>query len=170
MRTEYCRCFFMVLLIFVAVSCGTNSSVPADSTGQDIADVTPSGDTLPDVQGDLSPSDTSSDVTEPAGVCTLAPEDSDPDFADAIGCRNDYLAVASPPLVASIPGALSAKTVLDQMDGNHLYFQNSRRYPIHWNFASTHLSGNGPCRWFHRWGSSTRPSITRRTAALCWGH
>ena len=47
------------------------------------------------------------------------------------------------PLTATIPGALSAKTVIDRLDGSALYFQNSRRYPIHWDFASTHLSGNG---------------------------
>ena len=80
---------------------------------------------------------------DPPEKCTLAAEDTDPDFTAAIGCRADYLAVASPPLIATIPGALSAKTVVDRIDGDALYFQNSRRFPIHWNFASAHLSGNG---------------------------
>jgi hypothetical protein len=76
-------------------------------------------------------------------VCALAPEDTDPDFAPRIGCEADYRAVAAPPLVANIPGVLSAKTIIDRLDANHLYFQNSRRYPIHWDFASSHLSGRG---------------------------
>ena len=69
--------------------------------------------------------------------------DTDPDFVSDIGCMDDYRAVAAAPLTAGIPGALSAKTVIDRMDGRNLYFQNSRRYPIHYDFASTHLSGNG---------------------------
>lgn len=76
-------------------------------------------------------------------ACVLPTSETDPDFTARIGCRADYDAVASPPLIASIPGALSAKTVIDQLDGDKLYFQNSRKFPIHWNFASTHLSGNG---------------------------
>jgi hypothetical protein len=75
------------------------------------------------------------------GGCTLDASDTDPDFVAQVGCRSDYDAVASVPLVASIPGASSVKTVIDQLDGNRLYFQNSRRYPIHWNFAFTHCSG-----------------------------
>jgi hypothetical protein len=76
-------------------------------------------------------------------VCVLAATDTDPDYAQQLGCTRDYEAVAAPPLVASIPGARSAKTVLDQLDGDQLYFQNSRRYKIHWEFASQHLSANG---------------------------
>lgn len=76
-------------------------------------------------------------------VCVLAATDTDPDYAQQLGCTRDYQAVAAPPLVASIPGARSAKTVLDQLDGDQLYFQNSRRYKIHWEFASQHLSANG---------------------------
>jgi len=76
-------------------------------------------------------------------TCTLAPDDTDPDSVARVGCQADYDAVAAPPLVAAIPGASSVKTILDQQDGDRLHFQNSRRYPIHWNFASTHLSGNG---------------------------
>lgn len=51
-------------------------------------------------------------IEEP-GVCTLAEDDTDPDSVARIGCRADYEAVAAPPLVASIPGALSAKTVIE---------------------------------------------------------
>jgi hypothetical protein len=48
--------------------------------------------------------------------------------------------MASAPLDASLPGARSAKVVLDQHDGS-LYFQNSTRFKIHYEFVSTHLSG-----------------------------
>jgi len=75
--------------------------------------------------------------------CSLAPDVTDPDFVSLVGCRTDYDAVAAPPLVAAIPGASSVKTIVDQLDGDRLYFQNSRRFPIHWNFASTHCSGDG---------------------------
>jgi hypothetical protein len=32
---------------------------------------------------------------------------------------------------------------MDQSGSNPLYVQNSKKYPIHWNFASTRLSGSG---------------------------
>lgn len=86
----------------------------------------------------------SGDTTpEDPGTCLLGSGDIDPDSAPGIGCFADYEAVSAPPLVESIPGARSAKTIIDRVDGNHLYIQNSRRYPIHWDFASTHLSGSG---------------------------
>ncbi len=74
--------------------------------------------------------------------CTLAP-DSDPDFAQVIGCQEDYDQIGSVPWDSSIPGATAVKTVIDRLDGDALYFQNSKRYCIHWEFASAHLSGDG---------------------------
>jgi hypothetical protein len=65
----------------------------------------------------------------------------DPDFVPQIGCTEDFAALSSEPPSASIPGAQSVKTVVDRLDDNHLYFQNSKRYGLHWDFASTHLSG-----------------------------
>jgi hypothetical protein len=76
----------------------------------------------------------------PAPLCLLS-ADGAPDFASALGCPADYQALASAPADASIPGATSVKIVIDRADGNALYFQNSKRYCIHWDFASTHLSG-----------------------------
>ena len=75
-------------------------------------------------------------------ACYFA-EGDDPDYAAALGCLDDFYAVASRPLDASIPGARSAKTVIDQADGNALYFQNSERYAIHYEFCFEHLNGNG---------------------------
>ncbi len=66
-----------------------------------------------------------------------------PDALGQLGCRDDFLALASLPFDASIPGARSAKTVVDRLDGDALYFQNSRNFPTHHSFTSTLLSGRG---------------------------
>ncbi|MFO0553951.1 MAG: PEP/pyruvate-binding domain-containing protein [Polyangiaceae bacterium] len=76
----------------------------------------------------------------PGWACTLE-SGSDPDSAAQLGCRADYDIVSSEPTDASIPGATSVKTIIDRADDEHLYFQNSKRYCIHWDFAHTHLSG-----------------------------
>ena len=66
-----------------------------------------------------------------------------PDFLQRIGCLADFDLLASVPLDASIPGARSVKFVVDRRDMDALYFQNSKKYKVHWEFASKHLSGNG---------------------------
>ena len=76
------------------------------------------------------------------GACVIAAGDA-PDFTNSIGCEADFITLASVPPDASIPGATSAKTVIDRADANTLYFQNSKRYPIHWDFTSANLSGDG---------------------------
>lgn len=68
-------------------------------------------------------------------------QDSHPDSAGELGCPADYAALASEPADTSIPGATSVKVVVDRAHENQLYFQNSKRYCVHWDFASTHLSG-----------------------------
>jgi len=60
-----------------------------------------------------------------------------------IGCAADFQAMGSEPIDASIPGASSVKVVLDTADANRQYFQNSVLYKVHYDFTSTHLSGNG---------------------------
>ncbi len=76
---------------------------------------------------------------EPEPVCLLSDGD-DPDYVTEIGCADDSDVLASAPLDASIPGARSVKTVLDRLGDDAQYFQNSQRYPIHWDFATAHLS------------------------------
>jgi hypothetical protein len=66
-----------------------------------------------------------------------------PDSLSSFTCRSDFDALASEPLDSSLPGAQSVKVVLDLADGNALYFQNSKKFKIHYEFASTHLSGGG---------------------------
>jgi hypothetical protein len=77
-------------------------------------------------------------VTE--GKCQIDPDDV-PDSLSDIQCKADFDALASAPLDASLPGATSAKVVLDTQDSDALYFQNSTRFQIHYEFVSTHLSG-----------------------------
>jgi hypothetical protein len=84
---------------------------------------------------DSSPGTTGWDCVIPSG--------DSPDYSNQIGCLDDFSALASLPLDASIPGASSVKTVIDRSDENTLYFQNSELYPIHWDFAWANLSGDG---------------------------
>ncbi len=86
-----------------------------------------------------NPNGTGSRVWE----CSI-PQGTEPDYSHTIGCFGDFEALASTSMNASIPGARSVKTVIDRMDpsgSNPLYFQNSRKYAIHYDFASGHLSG-----------------------------
>lgn len=76
------------------------------------------------------------------GACQ-ATAGADTEFLVRIGCRADFDVLASAPIDASLPGARSAKVVLDTADGNALYFQNCNQYAVHYQFAAAHLSGNG---------------------------
>lgn len=98
---------------------------------------------LPACQNDKDTDTVPADDSAPVSWECFIEEGSDPDFANQLGCQADFEALASEPADASIPGATSVKTVIDRADGNALYFQNSKRYCIHWDFASTHLSGDG---------------------------
>ena len=82
------------------------------------------------------------ETSSPDWAC-LIEDGSDPDFTQQLGCEADFEALSSEPADASIPGATSVKTVIDRSDDYALYFQNSKRYCIHWEFASSHLSGDG---------------------------
>ena len=76
-------------------------------------------------------------------ACQIADPAGAPDFTQQLGCADDFDALASLPLDSSIPGARSVKTVIDQLGGGALYFQNSKKFQIHWEFAREHLSGMG---------------------------
>ncbi len=75
--------------------------------------------------------------------CVLASDAEAPASLDTVGCFADFTAIAANPFDASIPGAHSSKTVIDRVDGDHLYFTNTNLFPIHWEFAAAHLSGGG---------------------------
>lgn len=90
----------------------------------------------------LKPESDPESKSEKKWSCVIDSED--PDFSKAIGCEADFRTLASEPLDASIPGAISGKTVIDLADPDEpLYFQNSKKYQIHWDFTSANLSGNG---------------------------
>lgn len=63
-----------------------------------------------------------------------------PDATPEIGCEADFLALASEPLAPSIPGARSVKTSIDREADFALSFQNSLKFPVHWNYLSEHRS------------------------------
>lgn len=77
------------------------------------------------------------------GVCEHDASDDAPAFLSRIGCRADFDVLASQPLDNSIPGARSVKVVFDPVEGT-LYFQNTKEYPRHFDFAKAQLaSGSG---------------------------
>jgi hypothetical protein len=73
--------------------------------------------------------------------CLLGGES--PDYAMSLGCEADFGALADNPYDASIPGAWTVKTVIDRLDHGRLFFTNTVLYPLHWQFATAHRSGNG---------------------------
>lgn len=83
-----------------------------------------------------------SPAASPDGLCAATGELA-PGFLTRIGCRSDFDQLSATPLDAALPGARSLKVIMDLRDGNNLYFQNTNTYPIHWEFASKNLSGNG---------------------------
>jgi pyruvate, water dikinase len=80
-----------------------------------------------------------SDSATKLWVCGI-PAGTAPPSTGQIGCEGDFLALASEPLAASIPGARSVKTSIDREAGFALSFQDSRTYPIHWDFLFNHRS------------------------------
>lgn len=88
-------------------------------------------------------SDTAATPPEVVFECQLPSGSESPEFLKVVGCDGDFQALASEPVTVDLPGARSAKVVLDQADNNAIYFQNSVKYQIHYEFVSTHLSGNG---------------------------
>jgi hypothetical protein len=96
-----------------------------------------------------SSSDTSgTPTTVVEGTCKIDPSEimdgtASTQSLERIDCSSDFRAMGSEPIDASIPGARSVKVILDNADSNHLHFQNSVLYKVHYDFASTHLSGSG---------------------------
>jgi hypothetical protein len=86
--------------------------------------------------------DSETDTSDVFWECQI-PVGEQPAYANQLGCLEDFEILAAAPLDASIPGARSAKTVVDRLDENALYFQDSSQYPIHWDFTSANLSGDG---------------------------
>ena len=90
-----------------------------------------------------SSDDNSEDTNPPKDWQCVLDSSEENRFSPEVGCREDFSILAAAPLDASIPGARSVKTVVDRIDNDTLYFQNSNTYPLHWDFASNNLSGQG---------------------------
>jgi hypothetical protein len=80
--------------------------------------------------------------------CQIANDSGTTDYLKEIGCLEDFRALASEPIDATISGARSVKVVLDTfpapnigLPADMLYFQNSQLYKIHHAFADAFLSG-----------------------------
>ena len=78
-------------------------------------------------------------VTE--GACQIADTADPPDSLATVTCQGDFAALASQSIDATLPGSKSVKVIVDQAGGDALYFMNTVRFEIHYQFASTHLSG-----------------------------
>ena len=88
-----------------------------------------------------------------------------PDALEQLGCMADFETLASQPTDASLPGARSVKTVIDLEDDGRLLFQNSTRYPIHYDFVSAHRSvpdGFSPVGELSSFNSEQYSSVQRR--------
>lgn len=149
--------FLMVLALVWACDDGNSSEPAGDAAGDAMTpapdgarpdgarpdgalpDSAPPDGALPDAGPDATPPDAGPD---PMWMCQR-PAGEDSPFLKQIGCFDDFVFLASEPLDAAIPGARSVKTVIDRVDGDALYFQNTHLYAIHWAFASAHLSGRG---------------------------
>lgn len=78
----------------------------------------------------------------PTREWTCSATSADPEYLNEVGCLDDYTGLSSVPVSASIPGARSVKVVLDLAAPTPaLYFQDSVKYQVHYEFVSTHLSG-----------------------------
>lgn len=77
------------------------------------------------------------------GTCVIPAGDTSTQYLERIDCTPDFQALASEPIDSTLPGARSTKVVLDQAESDKVFFQNSVMYKIHYEFVSTHLSGNG---------------------------
>lgn len=90
---------------------------------------------------DAGPGSDAGDPQVVEGACQITGDT--PDDLRTITCKQDFTDLGSLPIDATLPSATSVKVVLDQDDSDNLYFQNSQKYQIHYQFCSTHLSGNG---------------------------
>jgi pyruvate,water dikinase len=66
-----------------------------------------------------------------------------PDFSPTLGCPDDFETLADRPLILDVPETYGVKTIIDRADSNRLYFLDMRKFPNHYDFVSTRLSGNG---------------------------
>lgn len=138
------RWFALLALGCVSVAC--NSSETPGSTGA--GGTSTQTETAGGSGGTVTSTTVAGDPWEPPipteTACVIAAETQEPGksvkFLNELGCQSDFDALASEPMNTSIPGAKSGKIVLDQLYDDTLYFQNSKKYAVHFEFASANLS------------------------------
>ncbi len=102
---------------------------------------------------------------EPVSWSCVIPAGAEPDSSGKIGCKEDFLVLASTPLNGSKPGGISVKTVIDDWNNNNasrLYFQNSKKYKLHHDFASANLSGKAAVPDLKQFNNAEYSSDSRR--------
>ena len=104
-----------------------------------VATVAACGDDVAGLDGGVDAGPDAFQVTE--GACQISDSGNPPDSLTTVTCSDDFTTLASQPLDATLPGSKSVKVIVDQLGGDALYFMNTVRYEIHYEFASTHLSG-----------------------------
>lgn len=132
------RAACILALTLIAPACDDIATTADDATATTAteADATTAADVATATDG----ADANDAATFVPG-CRVADPTSPPDYLNELGCPDDFAALASAPLDTSIPGARAVKVVFDRQGGDRLYFQNSRKYRIHHDFAAAHLSG-----------------------------
>lgn len=142
------RCFVGVAVL-TNVGCGDDSTPnePAPSATEPVNSSAPTSEEPSSEPVSTLPADSSGPVDTDTGPATewtcLTEVDEKPDVLKQIGCERDFKALAAEPSDSSLPGAWSVKVIIDRVDDNTLYFQNSVTYPLHYNYASQHLSAVG---------------------------
>jgi hypothetical protein len=128
-------------LVFAACSDGSDDSTGDETTAADAGDDTSAADdTDAGNDTDAGGSDPSDDPPAALPMECIAEEGDEPDSLPALGCDSDFRLLASEPADSSLPGALSVKLIIDRVDGGKIHFQDSERYPLHYDFASANLS------------------------------
>jgi hypothetical protein len=103
---------------------------------------------IPPSDGATADASTADAGTPDAGTtstCTPVVDDPNvPDSLSEIGCKSDFDALASLPLDVTISGVRSMKYVIDTQDVKttdniQLYFQNTKRYPLHSQFCAKNI-------------------------------
>ena len=122
-------------------SVATDTAQPSD-VAMDVG-LTPPDVSATDVAQPVDAADVAPDTGAPVVFECVIGEGEDPDYIQSIGCPEDFETLANRPLNGSIPGAKSAKTIIDRAGNFELYFLNAERFPIHYTFAKQYLSGQG---------------------------
>ena len=134
---------FGAVVLALAVLCGACSSHKASSSsGPVIGAITEGTCELNTSNADNSGTDSGADASTDARLV--------PNSLSKIGCMSDFNVLASVPMDTSLTGARSGKVVLDTANDNTLYFQNSQRYKLHFDFVSDNLADVGSSSAFEQ--------------------